>query len=81
MTSVARYAHGYSSGMSGMGVTKHFLAGFKTNSRVGNLLWYCKSGKELKAREITSPRGELTTIILLNGQNINLTSEFIILYS
>lgn len=36
--------------------------------------WYCKSGQEPMAGDLMDPRGELTTVILLNGHNIKLTS-------
>lgn len=37
---------------------------------VGTHVWYYKSGQEPKVGELTGPRGEMTTIILLNGQRV-----------
>lgn len=74
MLGFAKYAHGCTTSIKIMGVTTHFLVGFKESFTGGNA---CGSGQEAMIRELTDPRGESTTIILLYGHNIKLPSTFV----
>lgn len=74
MLGLAKYAHGCTTGVKIMGVRNHFLVGFKECFTGGNA---CRSGQEAMIRELTDPRDETTTIILLNGHNIKLPSAFV----
>ena len=62
-----------------MEVAHHFLVGFKAHMTRGNQInaWYFKSGQGHIAMELTGPRRELTSIILLIEHSIKLSFKCI----
>lgn len=75
---MASYVHGCVRATDVWGAKNHFLIVFKGHSTRGNAyLRHCKDGEESVAGELTGPRAEPTTTILLNGQNTKLLLKFI----
>ena len=69
-----------STGINVIGLTKHFLVGFKAYFTVQNQSLELSWGQGPVARQITGPREELAGIILLNGYNIKLAPNDLLFY-
>lgn len=70
MNCLASEDHWYNSGKHVMGVTKHFLIGVKAFSQDGTCNWHRDGVHKIVARQVTSPRGNPTTMILLNRHGL-----------
>lgn len=76
----ARCAQLCNSGMTVVGVTNHFLLFYKACSTERAHTWYYKPDQKPKAREITEPKGEPASVILLNGHVFKESPTYICLH-
>lgn len=68
------------SGMTVVGVTNHFLIGYEACSTERAHAWYYKPDQKPKAREVTEPKGEAASVILLNGHVFKESLTYICLH-
>lgn len=68
------------SGMTVVGVTNHFLSCYEACSTERTHAWYYKPDQKPMAREITEPKGEAASVILLNGHVFKESPTYICLH-